>query len=78
MVARRALLGRQKPEMAFRILVTALGSLGERNQMLTTGAIFAKQKPDFRISAWRNRSAFTSDPRLDTMEFYLRQAGLPD
>jgi adenylate cyclase len=78
LVARRALLGRQKPEMAYRILITALGSLGERNQMLTVGRMFAEQKPDFRISAWRNRSAFTSDTRLDTMECCLREAGLPN
>jgi hypothetical protein len=77
-VARRALLGMQKPEMAYRILITALGSLGDRDQMLATGKVLSEQKPDFRISAWRRRSAFTSDPRLDRMECYLREAGLPD
>jgi adenylate cyclase len=78
MAARRALLGRQKPEMAYRILVTALTHTGRIEEAKAAAADLLNHNPKFTISAWRARSKFTRDKRLDLMYFCLREIGLPE
>jgi len=75
--ARRALWGQQKPEMAYRILVTGLMRLGKTEEALAAARDLILQFPTFRVSVWRARSKFSGDRRLDTMEQALLEANLP-
>ncbi|MCB8819543.1 adenylate/guanylate cyclase domain-containing protein [Microvirga rosea] len=77
-MAHRALLGRQKPEMAFRILIASLVKEQKLERAKIVTEEFLRRYPNFRISEWRARSKFTSDGRFDTMEFMLRSVGIPD
>lgn len=76
-VARQALLGRQKPEMAFRILIASLVAQDAADAAKKTTEEFLVRYPKFRISDWRSRSKFTADRRFDPMEDLLRKAGIP-
>ena len=73
-----ALMGQQRPEMAYRISITALIQLGRFEEVGAARADFLKEHPTFRISSWRHRSKFTADSRFEMMESALRQAGLPE
>jgi len=75
--ARRALMGKQKPEMAFRILITALKGLDRHQEMQSAAKAMMTQFPSFRITTWRNRSHFSRDARLDVMVEALQKAGIP-
>ncbi|QFU17891.1 adenylate/guanylate cyclase domain-containing protein [Microvirga thermotolerans] len=77
-VARQALLGRQKPEMAFRILIASLAGQGAMDLAKKTTEEFLSRYPNFRISEWRSRSKFSADRRFDAMEAMLRNVGVPD
>lgn len=77
LAAHRALMGQQTPEMAYRILITALFQLGDHVEMARAAVAMHTLFPKFRISSWRQRSKFTRDPRLDTMAQALQAAGLP-
>jgi adenylate cyclase len=76
-VAKRTLTLMTKPEMAYRILITALWQLGRKDEMLAVAAALLKQIPTFTVSEWRSRVAFTKDKRFDMMAIALRDAGLP-
>ena len=77
-VAKRTLTLTTKPEMAYRILITALWHLGRKNEMPAVAAALLQRIPTFRIGEWRSRVAFTKGKRFDTMETALRDAGLPE
>ena len=77
-VAKRTLTLTTKPEMAYRILITALWHLGRKNDMQAVATSLLQRIPTFRISEWRARVAFTKDKRFDTMATALRDAGLPE
>lgn len=77
-VAKRTLTLMTKPEMAYRILITALWHLSRKDEMLAVAAALLKQIPTFRISEWRSRVAFTKDERFDMMAVALREARLPE
>jgi hypothetical protein len=76
--AHRALLGRQKPEMAYRILIASLVKEGNVALAKAVTKEFLGVFPHFRISEWRARSKFTSDERFDTMESMLRSVGIAE
>ncbi|HVL70577.1 MAG TPA: adenylate/guanylate cyclase domain-containing protein [Beijerinckiaceae bacterium] len=76
--ARRALMGTQKPEMAYRILIASLMASERHEEAGAAVAEFRRQFPTFRISTWRSRSKFTADPRFEPMAAALREAGLPE
>lgn len=76
--ATRTLTLMTKPEMAHRILITALWHLGRIDEMHAAAAALSVQIPSFRISEWRTRVYFTRDKRFDMMEKALRHAGLPE
>lgn len=77
-MARRSLTLLWKPEMAHRILITALWRLGRNAESQAAAATLLKQIPTFRISEWRKRVSFTQHKRFDIMEIALRDAKLPD
>jgi len=76
--ATRALASGVKPEMAHRILITALWQLGRTDEARAAAGVLQEQIPSFRISAWRARVGFTRQKRFDMMEEALRHAKLPD
>jgi adenylate cyclase len=76
--ARHALLGKQRPEMAYRILITAFSQLGRSEEARAAATELLGQNPAFTVSAWRARSRFNSDQRLDIMHTALRKNGLPE
>jgi adenylate cyclase len=76
--ARRALMGKQAPEMAYRILITSLFQLNRTAEMMHVATAMREHFPTFRISTWRKRSKFTADQRFDTMADALKAAGLPE
>ena len=76
--ASRTLTLMTKPEMAHRILITALWHMGRTEEMHAAAAALLRQIPTFRTSAWRTRLHFTRGKRFDMMEQALRHAGLPE
>ena len=77
-IATCALASGPKPEMAHRILVTALWHLGRVDDAAAAARALLKQIPTFRISEWRARVAFTRENRFDMMAQALRCANLPE
>jgi adenylate cyclase len=77
-MARRTLTLATKPEMAYRILITALWRLGRTEEMRSIAAAMIEQIPGFRIGEWRARVSFTRNKRFDIMLEALRDAGLPE
>lgn len=77
-MANRALASGARPEMAHRILITALWHSGRHEEAQAAGRALLEQIPSFRISEWRSRVRFTQEKRFDMMASGLRCAKLPD
>jgi tetratricopeptide (TPR) repeat protein len=77
-MAQRALVSGARPEMAHRILITALWQIGEADHARAAGRALQEQIPSFRISEWRARVRFTREKRFDMMTAALHHVGLPE
>lgn len=77
-VSHRALVLTRRPEMAYRIAITANWCLGREAEMRRVADLLLQHIPTFCISNWRVRVSFTRGRRFDIMENALRAAGMPD
>jgi adenylate cyclase len=77
-LARKALQGKQKPPMAYRIMVTGLAALGDEAGLADARAALLRRDPDFRISAWRTRTPFVRPEQVALLVEGFRRAGLTE
>jgi TolB-like protein/class 3 adenylate cyclase len=76
--ARRALLGPQRPPMAYIILLSAFHSLGNGGGAAKAASSLLERAPTFRINKWLAQSCFVVHDQLKVIEDAFRAASLPE
>lgn len=75
--ARRALLGRQRPPMAYIILLSALHRIGSKIGAAEAAAAFLQTAPAFRVKEWLAQSCFVRQDQRAILEEAFRAVKLP-
>lgn len=75
--ARRALLGRQRPPMAYIILLGAFHGVGSSEGAAEAAAAFMQAAPAFRVKEWLAQSCFVRQDQRTVLEEAFRAAQLP-
>jgi len=76
-VARKALVGRQRPPMAYMILLSASHGVADDGGAQQAAQALEEAAPRFRLKAWLAQSCFVRHDQRAVLEAAFRAAGVP-